>query len=308
VESSVQCGFSAAGNPESTNKNEGSGQGLFIKESYGFYRVYAGLSAWFEWTDGGIGKKITHPAFKIPGKHMEIRLTETGADLYYGGEKVYTIDKSPDPPSGEYRFGCATYNQYTGFSDLRYNTKFSPKAVPQPWNYISFGDGGLTKGCDCKKNEICLDPKQKCSWGRFCGDLADEYAVVDDWQACRASCDADVDCTAFTYTDGCTAGKKQCHKSTGAAGCEASKMKMTACTVGTYVSAKKAVSMLKGASQPKTNWKLIKKKDKEHPDLANFDLSYGASSIKKGGNRIMMTWSTATDPTDSDDPSTSKKQ
>jgi len=255
--------------------------------------------------DAGWGDDwMKHPALETPGKHLEVRLTFTGADLYYGGVKVYTIDKKP---AGEYRFGCATWQTRTGFSDLRYITKFSDEAPAQPWNYISFGDGGRSENCTCKKNEICLDPKQQCSWGRFCGDLSDKFTVVDDWQACRASCDSDVNCTAFTYTDRCTGtAKKQCHKSTGSTGCEASKMKMTACTAGNYVSAKKAVSTVSSGSfsGTKKNWKLLRH---QSGPVAGPDLSGDANTITKGGSKMMITWSTETAPTNVKDPSTYEK-
>jgi hypothetical protein len=48
-----------------------------------------------------------------------VHLTETGANLLLDGVIVHSI--ALEPGDSEYRFGCATYTQNSGYTDLRYH-------------------------------------------------------------------------------------------------------------------------------------------------------------------------------------------
>jgi hypothetical protein len=50
---------------------------------------------------------------------FELRLTETGADMFLDDLLIYSI--AQEPVDSQYRFGCATNVQNSGYTDLQYH-------------------------------------------------------------------------------------------------------------------------------------------------------------------------------------------
>ena len=69
------------------------------------------------WSVADVQTGLTFAA-DIAGKFLEVHLTQTGADLLLDGATIYSIASAP--ADSQYRFGCASYNNGAGYTDLAY--------------------------------------------------------------------------------------------------------------------------------------------------------------------------------------------
>jgi len=129
---------------------------------------------------------------------------------------------------------CRVHSRSYYCQPVKTTTTTTPPPVADSFIWISEGDGGPTPDCTCTAGGEC--GSEECKWGRYCEDMGTEFELVADWEACMTNCHADADCNSFTYSDGtCEGGEKKCFRSQGAC----ASFKLTACTDGHFVTAKK---------------------------------------------------------------------
>jgi hypothetical protein len=123
------CGFSAWDAAGSTNKD-----GNHKMVSYMFYAISAATTSAnnLRAGQGGPDDGFTEPwvgdvgAFQLGPSFFGVHLPETGADLLLDGVVVHSIVRIPfgvtnSGWNNQYRFGCASFDPNTGYTDLQYH-------------------------------------------------------------------------------------------------------------------------------------------------------------------------------------------
>ena len=134
------CGFSAWSAAGSTDKDgDEKMASYFLQWHAGNLKVGQGGPD-DGWSNTVLQSGLTFAA-DIAGKFLEVHLTETGADLVLDGATVHSIALAP--ADSQYRFGCASYNNGAGYTDLAYYTGREPYRYDYYEKGAAPSDGGV---------------------------------------------------------------------------------------------------------------------------------------------------------------------
>jgi hypothetical protein len=133
------CGFSAWSAAGSTNKDGDQKMASYFLQWHAG-NLKAGQGGPDDgWSDTVLQSGLTFAA-DIAGKFLEVHLTQTGADLVLDGATVHSIASAP--ADSQYRFGCASYNNGAGYTDLAYYTGREPYRYDHYEKGAAPSDGG----------------------------------------------------------------------------------------------------------------------------------------------------------------------